>query len=88
MKKALSLSLHASDSDSVPQEYTQWNLSTGVKARLGKGRTSDVLNLPDMTYFSDGKCFVVVSAIGIWIYDVATDKTLYYLQDMRVEVIA
>ena len=42
------------------QDYIQWGLPDGVKARLGKGSISDI------TYSPDGSRIAVASSIGIW----------------------
>lgn len=87
MKKTLpSLSLHTLDSNTISQDYTQWSLPTGTKARLGKGRISDVLNPPEIVYSPDGKCFAVASAIGIWIYDAQTTEELNLLTGHSLDV--
>lgn len=48
---------------SFAQNYTQMSLPEGAKARLGKGIIKDIL------YSPDGNLFVVVSSIGLWLYD-------------------
>ena len=48
---------------SFAQNYTQMSLPEGVKTRLGKGIIEDIL------YSPDGSLFVVVSSIGLWLYD-------------------
>lgn len=46
------------------QDYTQWHLPKGAKARLGKGRISDIQFSPD------GKQLAVATNFGsTWIYD-------------------
>ena len=45
------------------QDYTQWNLPEGAKARLGKG------GIGEIAYFPDGNRLAVANNIGIWIYD-------------------
>ena len=49
------------------QDYTQWNLPTGAKARLGKGHI-----IGNIVYSPDGTRLAVVAAIGIWMYDTQT----------------
>ena len=62
------------------EDYTQWNLPEGAKARLGKGRTTGA------TAFSpDGTRFAVGSTIGIWIYDAKTYQALNLLTGHRSE---
>ncbi|MDE0018078.1 MAG: WD40 repeat domain-containing protein [Candidatus Poribacteria bacterium] len=52
------------------QAYMQWSLPEGAKARLGKGRISDVV------YSPDGTRLAVASGIGIWLYDAQTGEEL------------
>ena len=56
--------------NTVAQDYTQWHLPAGAKARLGKGW------LYDIAYSRDGKRLAVTSSIGIWIYDARTGEEL------------
>ncbi len=87
MKKTrISLTLHTLDSDSVSKDYTQWRLSAGTIARLGKERISDVLNPPEIAYLPDGKIIAVASAIGIWLYDAQTTKDLNLLPGHTLDV--
>ena len=44
------------------QDYTQWSLPEGAKARLGKGWVSGI------AYSPDGTRLAVASSIGIWLY--------------------
>ena len=46
------------------QDYTQWGLPDGAKARLGKGTISG-----NIAYSPDGTRLAVASGIGIWLYD-------------------
>ena len=55
------------------QEYTQWGLPDGAKARLGKGRVSEI------AYSPDGTRLAVASSIGIWLYDTATHQEVALL---------
>ena len=51
------------------QDYTQWHLPKGAKARLGKGHiTGNIAHSPD------GTRLAMASSIGIWIYDAHTGK--------------
>ena len=50
-------------SPTFAQEYTQWNLPEGARARLGKGHIGEI------AYSPDGNRLAVASSIGIWIYD-------------------
>ena len=52
------------------QDYTQFSLPEGAKARLGKG------GIGEIAYSPDGTRLAVASGIGIWIYDAETDKEL------------
>ncbi len=46
------------------QDYTQWDLPEGARARLGKGSISG-----NIAYSPDGTRLAVASTIGVWIYD-------------------
>ena len=52
------------------QDSPQWHLPEGVKARLGKGRISEI------AYSPDGTRLAVASSIGIWLYDAQTGEAL------------
>ncbi len=52
------------------QDYTQWNLPEGAKARLGKGVIGKIVYLPDNARLA------IASSIGIWIYDAETGEEL------------
>ena len=56
------------------QDYTQWHLPEGVKARLGKGRISG-----NIAFSPDNHLLAVSSSIGIWIYDVHTMEAVNLL---------
>ena len=56
------------------QDYTQWSLPKGAKARLGKGRITG-----NIAYSPDGTRLAIASSIGIWIYDAHTGKELALL---------
>ena len=49
------------------ENYTQWSLPEGAKARLGKGSITG-----NIAYSPDGTRLVVPSSIGIWIYNAYT----------------
>ena len=49
------------------QDYTQWSLPEGAKARLGKGEIT-----ANVTYSPDGTRLAVASSIGVWIYNVVS----------------
>ncbi len=51
-------------------DTSEWNLPEGAKARLGKGRISEI------QYSPDGTKLAVASSIGIWIYDAQTGQEL------------
>ena len=55
-------------SNTFAQDYTQWSLPEGAKARLGKGSINDI------KYSPDGTRLAVASSIGIWLYDAATHR--------------
>ncbi len=52
------------------QEIEQWRLPDGAKARIGKGKAFKV------AYFPDGDRVASSTTIGVWIYDLRTDKPL------------
>ena len=54
----------------LAQDSPQWHLPEGAKARLGKGRISEI------AYSPDGRRLAVASSIGIWIYDAQTGKEI------------
>ena len=49
---------------SFAQDYTQWGLPEGAKARLSKGQITG-----NIAYSPDGTRLAVASSIGIWLYD-------------------
>ena len=58
----------ASTPNTFAQDYTQWGLPEGAKARIGKGRIMDI------AYSPDGKRLAVSSRIGTWLYDAQTGE--------------
>ena len=48
------------------ENYTQFSLPEGAKARLGKG------TIREIQYSPDGTRLAVASSIGIWLYDTTT----------------
>ena len=60
---------------SFAQDYTQWDLPEGAKARLGKGKISEI------TYSPEGVLLAVASGIGIWLYDVETSQEVALLTE-------
>ena len=57
-------------SSTFAQDYTQWSLPEGAKARLGKGSGEE------LAYSPDGTLLAVAGSIGIWIYDAETGEEL------------
>ena len=53
------------------QDYTQWHLPEGAKARFGKGWI-----LGDIAYSPDGSKIAIAGSIGVWIYDAQTGEEL------------
>ena len=56
------------------QDYTQWHLPDGAKARFGNGRPTE-----GIAFSPDGTRLAVGSKLGIWIYDSRTYKELALL---------
>ena len=56
--------------NSFAQDYTQWHLPEGAKARLGKGRVDEIAHSPD------GTRVAVATYSGIWLYDAQTGEEL------------
>ena len=56
------------------QDYTQWHLPEGAKARLGKGTITG-----DIHYSPDGSLLAVPSSVGIWVYDAETHQEINLL---------
>ena len=59
---------------SSAQDYTQWGLPEGAKARIGKGSVSDI------QYAPDGTILAVAGSVGIWLYDAETLQELTSLR--------
>ena len=59
--------------NSFAQDYTQWGLPEGARARLGKG------NISELQYSPDGARLAVATSIGIWLYDTATHQEVALL---------
>ena len=55
-------------SNVLAQDYTQWRLPEGAKARFGKGWINDIEFSPS------GDLVSVATTIGVWTYDVHTGK--------------
>ena len=64
-------------SDTSAEDYTQWNLPEGAKARLGKG------SIRKLAYTPDGNQLLVASSIGIWTYNADTRETLDLFDSTR-----
>ncbi len=56
--------------DEIVKDYTQWELPEKAKARFGKGGINVIQFSPD------GRQLAVGSSIGVWLYDVETEKEL------------
>ena len=56
--------------DEIVKDYTQWDLPEKAKARFGKGGINAIQFSPD------GRQLAVGSSIGVWLYDVETEKEL------------
>ena len=52
------------------QDYTKWELPAGAKLRLGKG------TVKELQFSPDGTRLALTTAIGIWLYDVQTEKAI------------
>ena len=62
---------------SSAQNYTQWGLPEGAKARIGKGA------LRDIQYSPDGAILAISGSIGVWLYDTKTYQELALLRGDR-----
>ena len=65
---------------SFAQDYTQWGLPEGAKARIGKG------SINDMQYSPDGTILAVAGSVGIWFYDAETLQELTLLNRGKYDV--
>ena len=61
--------------NNLAQDPMHWNLPEDAKARLGKGRISEI------QYSPDGTILAVASGIGIWLYDTTTHQETSLLTD-------
>ena len=59
--------------NNTAQTATQWHLPEDAKARLGKGKISEI------QYSADGTILVVATGIGIWLYDTTTYQEIGFL---------
>ena len=66
--------------NSIAQDTTQWSLPEDAKARLGKGKITEI------QYSPDGKFLAVAGGIGIWLYDTATHQEVNLLTEHTSEV--
>ena len=58
-------------SNGFAQDYTaQWHLPEGAKARLGRGKLNTII------FSLDGTRIAVPTSIGIWVYDLHTNKAV------------
>ena len=64
------LAIFVFTSNTFAQDSPQWHLPEGAKARLGKGRISEI------AYSPDGTRLAVAGGIGIWLYDAQTGQEL------------
>ena len=65
-------------SSGFAQDYTQWRLPDGAKARIGKGRIKDIKFSPDNTQLA------VATTIGVWLYDAQTGAEIALLKERRL----
>ena len=63
------------------QDYTQWGLTSGAIARLGKGSISG-----NIAYSPDGSRLAVACTSGIWLYNAETCQELGLLAGHTDEV--
>ena len=54
------------------QDYTQWHLPDGAKARLGRGAITG-----NVQYSPDGSLLAVSGSIGVWLYDADTHEEIH-----------
>ena len=65
---------------SFAQDYTQWGLPEGAKARIGKGSVNDI------QYSPEGTILAVAGSVGIWLYDAETLQELALLKRGKYSV--
>lgn len=75
---ALLLILNLCLSNGFAQDYTEWRLPDGAKARIGKGRIKDIKFSPDNTQLA------VATTIGVWLYDAQTGAEIALLKEHRL----
>ncbi len=66
--------------NNLTQDAMQWNLPEDAKARLGKGKITEI------QYSPDGKFLAVAGGIGIWLYDTTTHQEVALLTEDMSEV--
>ena len=66
--------------NNLTQDTAQWNLPEDAKARLGKGKITEI------QYSPDGKFLAVAGGIGIWLYDTTTHQEIALLTEHTSEV--
>ncbi len=64
------------------QNYTQWDLPEGAKARLGKGGAGG------LKFSADGKHLMVKNSVGIWVYDAHSGVELDLITDKLSDYLA
>ena len=65
--------------NSFANDYTQWALPEGAKARLGKGRILEI------AYSPAGDRFAIATPIGVWIYDAKSGVEVMFLAGDKTE---
>ena len=75
---ALLLILNLCLSNGFTQDYTEWRLPHGAKARIGKGRIKDIKFSPDNTQLA------VATTVGVWLYDAQTGTEIALLKERRL----
>ena len=65
--------------NSFANDYTQWGLPAGAKARLGKGRILEI------AYSPVGDRFAIATPIGVWIYDAKSGVEVMFLAGDKTE---
>ncbi|MDE3258590.1 MAG: hypothetical protein OYM47_12205 [Gemmatimonadota bacterium] len=58
-------------------DYRTWHLPTAATLRLGKGSIGEGDRAVALS--PDGRCLAVASAIGVWLYEASTSRTLALL---------
>ena len=60
-----------------PGDFRTWHLPYGAIARLGKGKISGSASGVDIS--KDGAHLAVASDLGVWIYEIPTNRVVAYL---------